>query len=179
MTQLIYSISALSIAVVFAVSMERSSNSGDQAIYTNEVLTQLVTVGRDVVDDIARKDLPFDEKTDPNRIPQPATYPYVLSPDNLTPESGFGGCVDFDACLDVDDFDGMTLEGTRNGLHYTASIDVHYVPLDDPNGTPSGNTWAKEITVHVESTSILFNGEPVSTSYSRVITYPRITNYTY
>lgn len=178
MTQLIYSISALGIVVVVAVSMQRSSGATEQVVYTNEVLTQLVSVGRDVVDDIARRDLPFDAKVDPDRLPSVAVRPYVHSASELTPADEFGGCTDFEACLDVDDFHKLDppLTGVRNGLDFTANIEVEYVSATDPNTKSGSQTFAKEITVTVESSSIVLNGKPVSASYSRVLTYPGFTD---
>jgi hypothetical protein len=188
MTQLIYAISALGIVALIALSMQRSSGSSEQQVYTNEVLTQLVSIGRDVVDDIARQDLPFDATVDPERLPSSATYPYVHGESELTAESDFGGChgADLSTCEDIDDFhyrDGDDpISGERNGLEYEATISVKYVDVDSPNDDPShasGKSFAKQITVTVESAAIQVNGEPISASYSRVLTYPRITNYTY
>lgn len=189
MTQLIYAVSALGIVVIVAVSMQRSSGSNEQDVYTNEVLTHLVTIGRDIVDDIAKQNLPFDKAVDPDRLPSSATYPYIHSSDELTDvtDANFGGCSNFSLCQDIDDFhtgDGDPIEGERNGIEYEATITVQYVTEDDPNtklsGIGTGNkSLAKEITVTVSTQAIQVNGEPISASYSRVLTYPRITNYTY
>jgi len=184
MTQVIYAIAALGIVAVIALSMQRSSGKSEQSVYTNEVLTQLVTVGRDVVDDIARQNLPFDAAVDPERLPSSATYPYVHDPNGLTDTNSteWGNCLSFELCKDIDDFDQLDIEGERNGLEYTATISVRYAVVEDPNSTPSdfgGRSFAKEITVTVETDAIQVNGEPISASYSRVLTYPRITNYTY
>lgn len=187
MSQLIYGVSALGIVVVFAVSMQRSTHTSEQAVYTNEVLTQLVTIGRDIVDDIAGKDLPFDRWVDPDRLPSSATYPYVHRAEDLTDVTSdeWGGCSNFSECRDIDDFANMDppLEGERNGMKYTAYIDVHYVVLDDPDETLAGTgdqkSFAKEIVVTVEASSIQVGGEPLSADYSQVITYPRITNFSY
>jgi len=187
MAQLIYAFSALGIATLFAVSMQNSSHGGEGAVYRNEVLTQLVTVGRDIVDEIARQDLPFDEKVDPDRIPQPATYPYVHEPENLTPEAEFGnsGCYALDSCLDLDDFHSPDepITGEHNGLEYSATITVRYVDVEDPmQPAPeddSGMSFAKEIVVTVSAHAIQVNGEPIAAEYRRVTTYPRITNFSY
>jgi hypothetical protein len=187
MAQMIYSASALGIAMMFAVSMQSSSNTGEGAVYRNEVLTQLVTIGRDIVDEIARQDLPFDEQVDPNRIPQPATYPYVFFPVNLTPEAEFGnsGCYALNSCLDLDDFHSPDepVIGEHNGLEYSATITVRYVNEADPNlpapEEESGMSFAKEIVVTVAADAIQVNGEPIAAEYRRVTTYPRITNFSY
>jgi len=187
MAQLLYSISALGIAMMFAVSMQSSSHTGEGAVYRNEVLTQLVTIGRDIVDEIARQDLPFDEQVDPNRIPQPATYPYVFFPENLTPEAEFGnsGCYALDSCLDLDDFHSPDdpITGEHNGLEYSATITVRYVDVEDPTQPAPeddlGMSFAKEIVVTVAADAIQVNGEPIAAEYRRVTTYPRITNFSY
>lgn len=185
MTQLIYAISALGIVAVVAVAMQRSTHASEQAVYTNEVLTQLVTVGRDIVDDIARQDFPFDKEVDPDRLPSSATYPYVHDPEGLTDVTSdeWGGCTNMAECRDIDDFDGMSSEGDRNGLNYTAHVKVEYVDLENPDstlaGTGSAKSYAKKITVVVESASIVVKGEPITADYSQVITYPRITNFSY
>jgi len=183
---MIYAISALGIVAVIAVSMQYSSNASSQSVYTNEVLTQLVTIGRDIVDDIAAQDLPFDAKVDPDKLGPSATYPYVHDEYGLTPAADFGGCTDYSACDDIDDYhmwdDDDPIEGTRNGLDYMARITVRYVNMDSVNAAPShpsGRSFAKEIVVEVSTNAIQVDDEPISASYNRVITYPRITNYSY
>jgi hypothetical protein len=181
MAQLIYAISALGIVTVISVSMQNSSSVGEQSVYRNEVLTQLVTVGRDIVDEIARQDLPFDEEVNPDSLPTPSYYPYVHYAWQLTPAAEFGGCADFYACQDLDDFHEIDppIEGERGGIEYTANIEVKYVDLENPSTDAGTQTFAKEVIVTVESESIQINGEPIAATYSRVITYPRITNYSY
>jgi len=167
--------------------MQRSSGSNEQNVYTNEVLTQLVTIGRDVVDDIGRQNLPFDAKVDPDRLPASLTYPYVHSASELTADSAFGAgdrtgktVTTMDDAEDIDDFHDLVIKGTRNGLDYEATISVAYVDADDPNNAPAGGkSFAKEITVTVETDAIQVNGSPISAEYSRVLTYSRITNYAY
>ena len=183
---MIYAISALGIVAIIAVSMQRSSGSNEQNVYTNEVLTQLVTIGRDVVDDIGRQNLPFDAKVDPDRLPSSSTYPFVHSASELTSDSLFGGkdvgktISTMDDADDIDDFHDLVISGERNNLEYEATITVAYVDEDDPNNAPAGGkSFAKEITVTVETDAIQVNGSPISAEYSRVLTYPRITNYAY
>lgn len=181
MTQLIYAISALGIVAVLSVSMQSSSNMGEQSVYRNEVLTQLVTIGRDIVDEIGRRDLPFDRQVNPDSLPTPSYYPYVHEAWQLTPSASFGGCSNFNACQDLDDFHEIDppITGERNGLEYTANIQVRYVDENNPSGPAGAQTFAKELIVTVETEAIQINGEPIAATYSRVITYPRITMYSY
>lgn len=181
MTQLIYAISALGIVAVFAFMMQRSSLDNEQAMYTNEVRAQLMSIARDVADDLNRRDLPFDEATNEEVGPQPKTYPMVHSPSELTDEINFGLCSTCTEPLDLDDFDGMPISGVREGLPYNGEIHIHYVDENDPTQAPTdygGKSWAKEVSVTVKTPALMIGSDSASVTFNMVVAYPRFTEYT-
>jgi hypothetical protein len=175
MAQLIYSVLGLTIAVLFATTLNTSIFSNSQRTYTNEVLTQMLGIGEDVIEDVGRRGLPFDEAVDEERYVGQILYPLVHVAWELTPESSFGGCVVYEACLDLDDFDGMILQRTVEGLEYEAEISVAYVDELDPTVETVAQTFAKKVSVAISSTAITVGGEPLRIEYSRVFAYERST----
>lgn len=179
MSQLIYSILGLAVAVLFSTMLTRSVHSGGQNIVSNEVLTQMLGVGQDVLEDVGRRALPFDSNTDESKLPQPIDYPVVHYAAQLTPASSFGGCTDFALCEDLDDFDGIpSFTRTSEGLDYDVTIEVRYVDEDNPDVEQTSQTFAKEVNVVVSSPSIMIGGDPLSVGYARVFTYDKATDYT-
>jgi len=176
MSQLIYSILALSVTVLFSVSLNRVFNTNTEKTYTNEVLSQMIGVGQDVLEEVGRRGLPFDEAVDEARYVGPIRYPLVHAAFELTPASAFGmcdsGCTD---PLDLDDYDGMTFYRTVDSLDYIATVSVQYVDELDPTKVSATQTFAKLVTVEVSSEAIAISGEPLTIDYSRVFTYERST----
>jgi len=171
MSQLIYSILGLAIAVLFATSLNTTIFVNMQRTYSNETLSQMLGIGEDILEDVGRRGLPFDEEVDEDRYQGPIQYPLVHVAWQLTPAASFGGCVTFTACLDLDDFDGMVEIRTVEGLVYEATISVVYVDESDPTIERSTQTFAKKVTVQISSPAIVVGNEPLSVSYSRVFTY--------
>jgi len=96
---------------------------------------------------------------------------YEASVDSLTASSSFGGCTVVTSCRDVDDFDGLSITGTKQGLAYRASIDVDYVSRTNPDSVVSSPTMSKRVTVTVSSTSVFVASDSVSGVISRIIPY--------
>ncbi|MFV1981329.1 MAG: hypothetical protein ACC655_09270, partial [Rhodothermia bacterium] len=120
----------------------------------------------------------FDSKVDPDSVIVPELgYPIVLSAAQLTPESSFGGCLDYSLCGDLDDFDGMIVTRGAGGLDYDATIEVKYVDENDPMVETGIQTFAKKVRIAVTQGSLIIGGEPLSTSYSRVFIYDKPTNF--
>lgn len=176
MSQLIYSVLALSVTVLFSVSLNRVFSTNTQKTYTNEVLSQMIGVGQDILEEVGRRALPFDEAVDEARYEGDIRYPLVHAAFELTPASQFGmcdsGCTDQ---LDLDDYDGMTFYRTVDSLDYEARVSVQYVDENDPTQISSTQTFAKLVTVEVTSDAIAIGGEPLTVDYSRVFTYERST----
>lgn len=178
MVQLIYSVLGLAVAILFSTTLARSSHKGGQNIVSNEVLTQMLGVGQDVLEDVGRRALPFDEKTDESKLPTPIDYPVVHSAAELTPADQFGGCVSYTACEDLDDFHGMSFTRTSNDIEYDVTVEVRYVDEDDPDTQGAAQTFAKEVNVIVANRSILMFGQPITVEYARVFTYDKATDFT-
>ncbi len=175
MAQVIYSILGLSIAMLFSMSLNRSIYSNTHRTYTNEVLSQMLGIGEDVLEDVGRRSLAFDEAVDEARYVGPIQYPLVHVAWELTPQSSFGGCLVYAACLDLDDFHGMVLTRSVEGLEYEAEISVIYVDELDPMIETGSQTFSKKVTVTVSSSAIVIGDKPLSVHYSRVFSYERST----
>ena len=175
MAQLIYSILGLSIAVLFSTSLNSTIFSNTHRTYTNEVLSQMLGIGEDILEDVGRRSLPFDEAVDEERYVGQIQYPLVHVAWELTPESSFGGCLVYEACLDLDDFDGMLLVRSVEGLEYEAEISVAYVDEVDPTKETVTQTFSKKVSVTVSSGAIVIGDKPLSIEYSRVFAYERST----
>jgi hypothetical protein len=142
-------------------------------MHVNEVVTQATGIATSIVEEIGSR--PFDSKTDTLKV---TTFPAVLSPDELTSKGGFGGCVSFFLCEDIDDFDGLVITRSLNGFNFTASIKVNYVSVTDPSMSSASNTFAKEVLVEI-SNPTLFVGSPanpITVPFRRVFSYQRATS---
>ena len=81
-------------------------------------------------------------------------------------------------CEDLDDYDGMVLTRTVDGLPYTLTITVRYVQPLAPNVYSSSQTFAKEVLVEVESPYLKVGkaGDPLKVPFRRVFTYDKATS---
>jgi hypothetical protein len=178
MSQLIYSLAALVTVILFSLSMNQGMNSEHTSMYATEILSQMSGVAEDIIDDVGRRALPFDSKVDPEFVIVPELgYPIVLSATQITPEGSFGGCLAYDLCADLDDFHGLTVVRSVGGLDFEAAIEVVYVDEDNPMYETGIQTFAKKVTITVTQGAVVIGGEPLTTSYSRVFTYDKPTNF--
>ena len=154
----------------------------------NEVVTQVTGISVDILEHIGNKF--FDESTDETGI-SPADFPLVTFTAELTGEGGFGNTGDgatcdhtnfYDPdCNDIDDFHGITLNRTVEGIPYTAVVSVDYVDEDNPDtdqdpDLPHTRTFAKMVTVTITSPYLLLGNIPLEVKLHRVFTYNRITS---
>jgi len=175
MQHFIYLIAAVLLTVTMSSNLMKSTRSASERVFINEVETQLTGVAYDVLENIERRGIPFDESTDESQLPKPVKFPVVRVASELTPASEFGGCNDYDICTDVDDFHGMTITKTTQGTTFVVALSVRYVSESDPTIPVGSQTFTKEITARVSIPSVLINGIPISVSVSRLVTYHRIT----
>jgi hypothetical protein len=178
MAQMIYAIAALAAVTLFSVSLRHSGVNTEQEMFITEARTRMIGIARESVEEISRMELPFDEKTDADRLSQYVVFPYVSSAAELTAVGAFGGCTTMHTgCLDLDDFHGLELlDQDADGLPFDLAVEVVYV--DTLSGAASGSqTYAKELTVTVTTGAVRISEQPVSVSYSRVYAYPSIFEY--
>jgi hypothetical protein len=175
MGQLIYSVLGLFVAVLFSTSLNSAVRVNQNRTFTNEVLSQMLGIGEDILSDVGRRSLPFDEAVDEERYDGPIQYPLVHVAWELTPASSFGGCNVPANCLDLDDFHGMLQQRTVEGLDYVAEISVTYVDETNPEIESATQTFAKKVSVTISSEAVHVRGEPLSVTYSRVFAYERAT----
>lgn len=147
-------------------------------MYLNEAVTQLTGVAYDVLEDIERQGIAFDKRTDESRYSKPIMYPLVRSSSDLTPVTEFGGCTDFNACKDLDDFDGLEITRTTQGFEYVINLSVRYVNEEVPTEESLSQTFAKRVSATVAHPSIVVNGKPLTVTISRIVTYHRVTQKT-
>jgi hypothetical protein len=181
MVHLLYALTALLMIVLFAQNMQRGVLTGELRMELNEVRTSMIGAAIDVLDDIARDNVAFDNATREDNIPNDPDslaifFPRVQSTAQLTPEDAFGGCVDFDFCLDVDDYHGMILTRDMGEFTYDLSISVRYVDETNPETKTGYRTFAKEVAVTVSHPAILVGSDPLMVSIARVFAYNRRTS---
>lgn len=183
--QLLYSVAALAIVMVFSLAFRGNMIASNQKVFLNEIGTQLTGVAYDVLDDIGRKDLAFDRNTNESLLTPPINYPLINGcSENTSPGSinwgcsNCGGCTDafYDGCQDIDDFHGFSGADTVRGILYEFDISVQYVSETDPDDNAVGVTCHKEVTVDVVAPWFPVGNDTLRTSLSRVFTYDRITS---
>lgn len=175
MRQVIYAVSALMGMLILSLNMGRGARVTAHRVFLNEVETQLAGVAYDVLENIERRGVAFDEATDESQFPKPIKFPVVNDASELTPASDFGGCSDYSLCNDVDDFHGLTITRYTQGTQYEITLSVRYVDENDPTVQSPGQSFVKEISVMVTNPSVRINGEPVSVVIPRIVSYHRIT----
>jgi disulfide oxidoreductase YuzD len=178
MHQFIYALAALGLTMILSLNLSNGARRTAQSVFINEAATQLSGVAYDVLEDIERAGIAFDKETDESRHPKPVMFPLVKTSGELTPVAQFGGCVDFDACRDVDDFDGLQITRTTQNHVYLIDFSVRYVDESNPTEVASTQTFAKRISAKVTHPSIMINGEPLQVTISRIVTYHRVTEKT-
>lgn len=176
MVQTIYGLLAIMLTMLLSLNLFRITSGAEQRMVLNEMATQVNGIGVDIMEHVGNRW--FDENTSEAGITA-ADFPLVTAPAQLTAEGSteWGGCTDFYAntCDDIDDFHGMTLQRSVEGLPYTASITVRYVNPDAPD-TPTGSpSYAKEVIVTIQSPYLKLGDNPLTVTLSRVFAYDRIT----
>ena len=163
----------MGIVALLSMTVQRATHSIDSRKYVNEVVTRASGVATTTLEVIALR--PFDEKTDTTKV---TSFPAVTSAYQLTPEGSFGGCTSFNLCEDLDDYDGMVLTRTYEGVPYTLTITVIYVDPLNPDVYSATQTFAKEVLVEVENPYIKVGatGTPLKVPFRRVFGYDKATS---
>ena len=164
MAQFIYSIGALSSMMLFSFLILVSRNATQQIIYVNELSTQVTGIADEVLDLIDSPDIVYDSNTG-------TLGAWKTTTGELSSYDSFGGCKVLSACVDVDDFHGLKATRTHQGLDYSVAITVSYVSTTNPDSVVTTPTLSKLVTVEVKSGAVIINGDSLSASISRVITY--------
>ena len=195
MSQLIYALGALTVLLVFNVSIQRTALQGEREMYTDEARARLMMFARETADRITRLELPFDEQIDPDRIASGSLYPYVATPTGLTAEGDFGGCLatarrGLSDCVDLDDLHAVgPLDDDLGGLPIEYSFKVAYVDTADGSSTAGAKSYAKKLTISVETSAVLVDSiyaagggfkndrKNLNVTYERVFTYPNVIDF--
>ncbi len=178
--QVIYAFIAILLLALLSLTLQRGIHSTERRQIVNEVSTQLVGVGIDVLEHIGRK--PFDYEVDTTRADFALwrdDFPYVTDATDLTPTSAaeYGNCLDFYTCDDVDDFDGLSITRTVDGIDYLVDIFVDYVTESTPDVAPGVQTFAKEVRLEIRSSTLYLSSpaDPLTVVISRVVAYDQST----
>ncbi|MDX1740688.1 MAG: hypothetical protein R3178_05310 [Rhodothermales bacterium] len=178
--QVIYAFIAILLIALLSLTLQRSVHSTERRQIVNEVSTQLVGVGIDVLEDIGRH--AFDYEVDTTRADFPLwrdDFPYATNPAQLTPiaSAEFGNCVDFYSCDDIDDFHNMTITRVVDGVGFNVDIFVEYVSETTPNVKPGTQTFAKEVRLEISSSALYLSSpaNPLTVEISRVFAYDQPT----
>ena len=171
--QVFYSLIAILLVGLLSMTVQRSAHRMDSQIYVNEVVTQASGVATATLEVIGMR--PFDSKTDTTKV---STFPAVTSQYQLTPEADFGGCVYFNLCEDIDDYDGMVIKREYDGFEYTVTITVRYVDPLNPTIYTGSQTFAKEILVEITNPYIYVgsSGNPITVPFRRIYSYQKATS---
>jgi len=102
--QTFYSLIAIALVGLLALSLHRATKGLQQRMVVNEVATQLSGVAVEILERIGQE--PFDSKTDTTKV---FKFPAVTDPGQLTNAAAFGGCMDFNACEDIDESAWVTI----------------------------------------------------------------------
>lgn len=200
---LIYTLTAMLLVGLLALSQFRTAANSQQRMVANEVLTQVTGVSDEVFEHAVG--YWFDERVDEDDWPlQPPTFPIITESqvDELTATSttpgattdGWGGCTaaiyTLDAnmkqnrltntsrpetCDDLDDLHGLTLQMEREKMLYEVDFAVRYVDPTDLTQTVSGPTFAKALTLTITTPNYVVGNDPLEITMSQVFTYSRLT----
>lgn len=184
MSQLIYAILALLMIMFLSMNMQRNVGRDQQEQAVNEVGTQLIGVGTEVLEHIGGRY--FDAYSFGNRNQRPYCgriaddQLYLLSDESRPPSdpgNTHGDCVNYVNCPYIEGFQGDTLTITRGEFDYEVVItDVEYVNPADFNDTAWGNqpSFAKRVEVQVTNPNLYLGDDPTNTftlEMDRVFTY--------
>lgn len=176
--QVIYAFIAMLLVALLSLTLQRGIHSTERRQIVNEVSTQLVGVGIDVLEHIGRTT--FDYAVDTNRvdIDPIEDFPYVEDPAELTLPGSFGSCSDYYSCKYIDGFDGMTVNRTVDGLDFEVDIFVQYVDEDNPDTASGVQTYAKEVRLEISSSALYLSSaaNPLTVEIARVYTYQQPTS---
>ena len=175
--QVIYAFIAMLLVALLSLTLQRGIHSTERRQIVNEVSTQLVGVGIDVLEYIGRH--PFDYAVDTSRVDLDAIddFPYVTNASQLTPPGSFGGCTNYYTCQHIDDFEGVTITRNVDGFDYVVDIFVRYVDENSPDTPSAVPTFAKEVRVEISSTHLYISSPayPLTVLIARVFTYEQPT----
>lgn len=176
--QVIYAFIAMLLVALLSLTLQRGIHSTERRQIVNEVSTQLVGVGIDVLEYIGRH--PFDYAVDTSRVDIDAIddFPYVTDASQLADPGTFGGgCPDYYSCTYIDDFEAVTITRNVDGLDYQVDIFVQYVDENQPDTPSAVPTFAKEVRVEISSTSLYLSSPayPLTVLIARVFAYDQPT----
>lgn len=200
---LIYTVIAMMLVGLLALSQFRTTAHSQQRMVSNEILTQVTGVADEVFEHASS--YWFDERVDENDWPiQPPIFPIITESetDELTAlgtapgtsTDGWGGCttaihqtdanmnqrrlintVRPETCDDVDDLHGLTLDIVHGDLTYQVDIEVGYVDPSDLTQSVTSQTFAKEMSLTITTPNYVMAGAPLEVELSQVFTYDRLT----
>jgi len=164
MAQYIYLMGALAGIILFSMMMGGGRMLSQRQVFVNEASTQTMGVANEILDLIDRPGIEFDSGT-------AGLQAWEADLDGLTPPEEFGGCDAIEACDDVDDFDGLNVTITNQGMNYDVAIEVMYVSRSNPDSVVTTPTMSKRVSVTIEASSVLMGNDSPTATISRVITY--------
>lgn len=172
-TQVIYAFAAVAVAAILSFQFLVGSAASRNQVYKNEILTQVSGVAIDMIEDIGTR--AFDERTREDlHDDAPA------SADELTAPANFGGvsaAACDTACLDIDDFHGLSFTRENNGQIFDVEVEVRYVDPSNPDSVTTTKQFAKEVVLSISNQHIYRKNNPdslVVIEVGRVFTYNRV-----
>ena len=160
MSQTLFAILALALAVMLALTVARSRVDANQTVEGQEATVYATDAGLELLDYIRSR--PFDAATAGAGPDAPLADRAALTP------MPFASGGTYAAAADVDDFHGMLPHGVGiGGLQFQTSAAVRYMNESQLTTASPTQTYAKEVTVYVWGDAV-----PDTLALSQVVTYP-------
>ena len=186
MIQLVYCILAILILSILTMTSQQGIAGSLEGQTLVEVETQATGVATEILEAIDQTF--FDRYTWLRRSTKPyCGRVYNAIADSLAAPGSFVPCADLATCTYIEGFDGLAtvaapISVERAGLTFNVDqIAVRYVDQDHaPLTDPTDRSYAKEVTVRVESPNLYFGTDPTNTfriTFSRVFEYGCATDF--
>lgn len=180
MSQLIYILLALVLVIVLSLNLQRGVDRTAREQTLNEVQTQLVGVGTEVLERIGRTH--FDEYTLINQNAKPSCGRVENGKEAVHfHDPGSNTCGSYDTCTYIEGFHGLdpfTL--TRGEFEFAVTIDsVGYVNPADFDVSSGSPTFAKRVWITIENPFMYLGDDPTNTfalKMDRTFTYGCVTD---
>lgn len=160
MSQTLFAVLALAMAILLSLSVARSRISSEQTSTSQQATVYGTDAGLELLDDIRSR--PFDAATAGAAPGDPLVPRTSLTPEPFATGTAYG------SAADIDDFHGMPPHPmTVGGLGVQTTAEVRYVQEDTLTTASATPTYAKEVTVFVWSEAF-----PDTLRLTQVVTYP-------
>ena len=141
--QTMITLGAMILLTTVILNMNRTISNGEDYLNQTRFGLEAIAITTSMIEEISQ--LPFDEMSvDTMKVEKVVTD--FTDPNNLGPDAGETGLLDFD---DVDDFKKFTKVETTQQNIYKVFCDVNYVTNANPDVAVNTRTFYKKISISV------------------------------